>query len=78
MMPQFTSVRNSSGEKTPTEFDSFYIVVDCEYYYTFKSYVVFLGRSKVSILIDDWKQVDEKVEESIWTGVKVLHTIIFI
>ena len=39
---------------------------------------MFLGRSKVSILIDDWKQVDENVKESIWTDVKVLHTIIFI
>ena len=78
MMPQFTSVCNYSGEKIPIEFDSFYIVVDCEHYYTFKSYDAFLGRSKVSILIDDWKQVDENVKENIWTDVKVLHTIIFI
>ena len=78
MMPQFTSVRNSSGEKILIEFDSFYRVVDCEHYSTFKSYVAFLGRSKVSILINDWKQVDENVKESIWTDVKVLHTIIFI
>ena len=78
MMPQFTSVRNSSGEKILIEFDSFYRVVDCEHYSTFKSYVAFLGRSNVSILINDWKQVDENVKESIWTDVKVLHTIIFI
>ena len=78
MMPRFTSVRNSSGEKIPIEFDSFYRVVDCEHYCTFKSYVAFLGRSKVSILIDDWKQVDEDVKDSIWKDIKVLHTIIFI
>ena len=78
MMPQFTSVRNSSGEKIPIEFDSFYRVVDCEHYSTFKSYVAFLGRSKVSILINDWKQVDENIKESICTDVKVLPTIIFI
>ena len=38
MMPQFTSVYNSSsGEKTPIEFDPYYKVVDCEHYFTFKS-----------------------------------------
>ena len=55
MMPQFTSVHNSSSEKNLIEFDSFYKVVDCEYYSTFKSYVAFLGWTKLSILIDYWK-----------------------
>lgn len=44
----------------------------------FRSYVAFLRRRKMSILIDDWTQVPKYVKESIWTNVKVLILIYMI
>lgn len=38
----------------------------------FKSYVGFLGRSKVSVLTEDWDSVDEDVKNDIWTSILVI------
>ena len=37
----------------------------------FTSYVALLGRSKSSILIDDWDHVPETVKNQIWLSVQV-------
>lgn len=37
----------------------------------FKGYVVLQGRSKVSILIDSWHEVDGDLKDNIWTDITV-------
>lgn len=39
---------------------------------TFRSYISFLGRSKVSILIEDWDKVSDDLKTSIWEDIEVL------
>lgn len=38
----------------------------------FKSYAAYLARSKCSILIDEWKQVDASTKDAIWVDLHVL------
>ncbi|CAK8578208.1 unnamed protein product [Lathyrus sativus] len=64
MLTKVTKVHKSDN-KFPIVFDLYYRVVDGEYSSLFKSYVAFLGCSKVSILIDDWKQAPEAIKDSI-------------
>lgn len=74
MMARLTKVYDS-GRKFMFMFDMFYRVVGGDYSLLFKSYVVFLGRSKVNILIDDWKEEPMDVKDDIWTKVMVLILI---
>lgn len=74
MMARLTKVHNSGG-KFPTTFDVFYRVFDGDYSFPFKSYIAFLGRSNVSILIDDLKEAPTDVIDSIRTYVMVLIII---
>lgn len=39
----------------------------------FKSFVALLGRTKVSILKSDWKDVEESVKNEIWQSIMVFH-----
>lgn len=68
MMATLTKVCNS-GVRLTSEFSVFHTILDGPNSSLFKSYVVFLGRRKVSILIDDWKDVPGEVKKSIWTDV---------
>lgn len=76
MMDTLTKFLNS-GVRIPVEFSVIHIILDGPHSSLFKSYVVFLGRSKVKILLDDWKDVPDEVKKSIWTYVQVL-VLIFI
>lgn len=42
---------------------------------TFRSYMTLLGRSIVSILLENWSLVDLEVKESIWTDFVVFYMI---
>ena len=44
----------------------------CKHVATFRSSMTLHGRSKASILIEDWGQVEPEVKESIWANVVVL------
>lgn len=70
MMAKLVKVCNS-GVKLPVEFSVVYTILGGPYSSLFKSYVVFLLRSNVSILLDDWKDVDVEVKNNIWTNVQV-------
>lgn len=73
-MAKLTKDRNS-GNKLSIKFNVIYSIVDFPYYSPFKSYVAFIGRSKVNILINDWKEAPEDVKERIWTNILVLILI---
>lgn len=73
-MAKLTKVRKSSL-RLPIEFSSVYTILNGPHSSLFKSYVAFLGRSKVNILLDDWKDVTYEVKNSIWTDVQVLILI---
>lgn len=64
MMTKLTKVHNS-GNKLSIEFNVAYSIVDGPYSSPCKSYVAFLGRSKVIILIVNWKEAPKDVKESI-------------
>ncbi|CAL5195472.1 unnamed protein product [Lathyrus oleraceus] len=70
MMATLIKVRNL-GVKIPIEFRVFHTVLDGLNSSQFKSYIAFLGRRKVSILLDDWKDVSDEVKNSIWTDVQL-------
>lgn len=70
MMTKLAKVYNSDVKLT-IEFSVVYTIIDCPYSSLFKSYVEFLGRNKVNILLGDWKDVDVEVKNSIWTHVQV-------
>ncbi|GAU15583.1 hypothetical protein TSUD_108410 [Trifolium subterraneum] len=57
------------GQKLSIEFDESTAKPLGENKTKFKSYVAFLGRSKVSILTDDWDSVDQSVKDEIWTDI---------
>lgn len=44
----------------------------------FLSYVGYLGRSKVSILIEKWKQVPEQILELLWQNILVYSFLVYI
>lgn len=75
MMDKLTKVHNL-GVKLPVEFSVFNTAMDGPNSSLFKSYVVLLGRGKVSILLDDWKDVSNEVKNSIWTDVQVVISIV--
>lgn len=70
MMAKLANVCNSCV-KLQVEFNVVYTILDGLYSSLFKSYVVFLGRSKVNILLDDWKDVAVEVKHSIWTNIQI-------
>lgn len=57
------------------EFSFIYIILDGPHSSLFKSYVAYLGCSKVNILLDNWKDVTDEVKNSIWTDIRVLILI---
>ncbi|CAJ2660611.1 unnamed protein product [Trifolium pratense] len=57
------------GQKLSIEFDESTAKPLGENKTKFRSYVAFLGRSKVSILTDDWDSVDQSVKDEIWTDI---------
>ncbi|CAL5211859.1 unnamed protein product [Lathyrus oleraceus] len=69
MMTKLTKVRKS-GVRLSVEFSSINTILDGPHSLLFKSYVAFLGCSKVNMLLDDWKDVTYEVKNSIWTDVQ--------
>ncbi|XP_058753581.1 uncharacterized protein LOC131626757 [Vicia villosa] len=59
----------TDGQRISIEFDQSIGKPLGENKHKFKSYVGFLGRSKVSILTEDWDSVDEDVKNDIWTSI---------
>ncbi|XP_058780070.1 uncharacterized protein LOC131653803 [Vicia villosa] len=57
------------GQKIPIEFDQLTGKPLGENKTKFKSYLGFLSRSKISILINEWDSVDEDVKDDIWTTI---------
>lgn len=57
------------GVKLPAKFSVVYTILDDLYSLLFKSYVAFLGRRKVNILLDDWKDVAVEEKNNIWTDI---------
>lgn len=74
-MAQLAKV-HKSGVKYLIELSDVYTILDGPHTSVFKSYVVFLGHAKVSILINDWKDVSTKVKDNIWIHVKLLILIL--
>lgn len=74
MMTKLAKVHKLGG-KLSVEFSVVYMILDGPHFSLFKTYVVFLGSNKVSMLINDCKDALMKVNESIWTDVKVLILI---
>ncbi|CAL5192672.1 unnamed protein product [Lathyrus oleraceus] len=70
MMAKLTKVCNSSV-KTLVEFSIVYTILDGPHSSLFKSYVAFIGCSKVIILLYDWKDIANKVKTSIWADVQL-------
>jgi hypothetical protein len=60
------------GQKLSIEFDESTGKPLGENKTKFKSYVGFLGRSKVSILTDDWDSVDQSVKDEVWKDILVI------
>ncbi|XP_050883153.1 uncharacterized protein LOC127086434 [Lathyrus oleraceus] len=69
MMARLTKVHNNDGKLT-TEFNDKTSTCYGMNSSLFRSYVVFLGRGKMNILIDDLTQVSVDLKESIWTNIK--------
>jgi len=67
----------TDGQRIPIEFDESTGKSIGENKTKFKSYLGFLGRSKISILIEDWDSVDANVKDEIWTEILVI-VIIFV
>nr|WNP90956.1 hypothetical protein [Medicago sativa] len=59
----------TDGQRIPIEFDQSTGKSIGENKTKFKSYLGFLGRSKISILIEDWDSVDANVKDEIWTEI---------
>lgn len=70
MMAKLEQVCNS-GVKLSVEFNVVYTILDSLCSSLFKSYVSFLGCSKVNILLDDWKDVVFEVKNNIWTNTQI-------
>lgn len=75
MMARLTKVHNTDVKLT-TEFNDKTSTCYGMNSSLFMSYVVFLGRSKMNIWIDDWIQVSVDLKESIWTNIKVFFYMI--
>jgi hypothetical protein len=60
------------GQKLPIEFDESTGKPLGENKTKFKSYVGFLGRSKVSILTEDWDSVDQSLKDEVWKDILVI------
>ena len=70
-MTKITKVRKT-GVKLKIEFDPYTGKCYGENAAEFVSYAAFLARSTCSILIDEWRLVDEDTKNSIWDDLKVL------
>ncbi|KAK2370751.1 hypothetical protein QL285_083768 [Trifolium repens] len=57
------------GQKLSIEFDESTGNALGENKTKFKSYVGFLGRSKISILTEDWDSVDQNVKDEVWKDI---------
>ncbi|WJX69378.1 hypothetical protein P8452_53631 [Trifolium repens] len=57
------------GQKLSIEFDESTGNALGENKTKFKSYVGFLGRSKISILTEDWDSVDQSVKDEVWKDI---------
>ena len=55
-------------------------MVEGEKAYDFLGYIALQGRSKVSILINSWHDIDDELKTDIWSDIKVfiLYPIIFL
>ncbi|CAA0826047.1 Unknown protein [Striga hermonthica] len=61
-------IQTSDGEKKPVTFNRYFEAngPDPKTKSKFNSYIALLGRSKVSILIPDWRKVTDRYKEQIW------------
>ena len=65
------NISRSSDQKLPIQFDMQTGRATGEHKARFTSYVALLGRSKVSILIEDWDHVPETLKNQIWQSILV-------
>jgi len=67
------TISRNSDQKSPIQFDQSTGVAFGKNSKKFTSYVALLGRSKPSILKENWKQVETHVKEQIWESIMVYH-----
>lgn len=81
LLKEFLALNRIAGQRISVEFDQSTGMPSGENKTKFKSHVAFLGRSEVSILIDEWDSVDENVKNQIWATILVIvimfATIVF-
>jgi hypothetical protein len=70
MMRHLTKV-HQSGDLLTVKFDTKTWNCSGAYSKTFKSYLSFLARSSCSILKDEWKDVDKKEKDKMWSDLEV-------
>ena len=66
------TVSRSSEQRIPIEIDMQTGKASGPNKDKFVSYVALIARSKVSILIDKWKEVEESVKNQIWQSILVI------
>jgi hypothetical protein len=66
------SVKRLNGQKIPIDFDQRTKKPIGENRKKFKSNVGSIARSKISILVDQWDNVDEKIKDQIWEDITVI------
>lgn len=64
------SLSRSTGEKIPIEFDRYWKPIGPNAS-RYRSFVGLLARNKPSILIEEWRKVDESVKRHIWDTIQV-------
>ena len=70
----YTKVKkaNESGIRYPVRVDAVTGMVEGEKADDFLGYIALQGRSKVSILINSWHDIDDELKTDIWTDITVL------
>ncbi|XP_004487156.1 uncharacterized protein [Cicer arietinum] len=76
LLKEFLALNRIAGQRISVEFDQSTGMPSGENKTKFKSHVAFLGRSEVSILIDEWDSVDENVKNQIWATILKIWDIL--
>ena len=71
------SLSRSMGQKIPIEFDRYWKPIGPNAS-RYRSFVGLLARNKPSILIEEWRNVDEKVKQHIWDTIQVYNSLLHV
>ncbi|XP_022639176.1 uncharacterized protein LOC111242058 [Vigna radiata var. radiata] len=69
------TISRSADKRLPIQFDMSTGKVFGDNRARFTSFVALLGRSKASILIDDWDHVPEQVKNQIWETIMLTYDV---